>query len=135
MPTNGVRSSGYGSSLYAPTAAIGRQRKGFTPPVKRYGNGHTTPASVPSKVTWISRNAPPPHKPFALAYASGSLPYQNSSHEFPFANSSSRTCDAFVGKVTGAAATAARPGSKIQSPDRPMTASGYFPAGQPGPVV
>ena len=99
-----------------------------------YGNGHTTPASVPSTVTWISRNAPPPHRPFASAYASGSLPYQNSSHEFPFAKSSSTTRNAFVGNVTGAAATGARPGSKIQLFDRPMTASGYLPVGQPGPV-
>src|SRR3989442_836840 len=104
---SGVKSTWYGSSLYAPTAAIGRHRKGFTPPVKMYGNGHTTPASVPSTVTWISRNAPPPHRPFALAYASGSLPYQNSSHEFPFAKSSSTMRSAFVGNVTGAAATGA----------------------------
>src|SRR2546426_494677 len=74
-PANGVRSTRYGGSSNPSTAGIGRQSHGVTPPGKTYGDGHTTPAGRPSRDTWISRNAPPPQRPFAEADASGWIAY------------------------------------------------------------
>lgn len=72
--------------------AIGRQRPGAMPPVKITGNGHETPASLPSMNNWTSLNGEPPcREPVVDAKVSvcdeSKLEYQNSSAPCPHAES------------------------------------------------